>query len=130
MRFVLMTVFASSLALLIWVRPTDEPIHTQATVAIAVIRTIHTAEVQYQSEYGRYGDLRDLGPGGANLIPPDLSAGSTGGYRFTVTLGTRGYVVTAIPIDDRDPSFYSDQTLMIRRGTASSPASATSPELK
>src|SRR5690242_4349573 len=57
--------------------------NAQETAAISQIKTIHTAEVQYYSEFGRYAStLAELGPptgGGtagpaaADLIPDNLA---------------------------------------------------------
>jgi hypothetical protein len=129
MRFGLMLVFVCGL-LLVWVRPANTPPSRHTTSAIASIRTLHSAEVQYYSQSGRYGELRDLGQNGANLIARDLAIGLTVGYRFTVKLSTTGYVVVALPIDNQGASFYSDETMIIRQGTPTRPASASSPQLK
>jgi hypothetical protein len=128
MRFGLLSVCVCGFLLLVWVRPANTP--GPVTAAIASIRTLHTAEVQYYSQRGGYGELPDLGPNGANLIAPDLAVGLTVGYRFTLKLSTTGYVVMALPIDNQGPSFYSDETLIIRQGTPTRPASASSPRLK
>ena len=130
MRFGLILVYVCGFLLLVWVRPANTPGRSRATAAITSIRTLHSAEVQYYSQRGGYGDLRDLGPNGANLIAPDLAVGLTVGYRFTLKLTTAGYVVIALPIDNQGPSFYSDETMIIRQGTPTRPASASSPQLK
>lgn len=123
--------FAGGLVLLVWVRPVSETgERRRATAAIASIRTLHTAEVQYYSQYAGYGELRDLGPDGADLISPDLAEGLSMGYRFNLKLSARGYVVTAMPLGKQDLSFYSDETMIIRKGTGTRPARAGSPELK
>src|SRR5919197_5198607 len=58
--------------------------YSQETAAIGAIRTLHTAQVQYTSQYGRFATtLTELGPpasGGASpaaadLISTDLSLG-------------------------------------------------------
>ena len=58
--------------------------YAQETAAIAAIRTIHTAQVQYYSQFGRYAtSLTELGPpasgnaniGSADLIDATLGAG-------------------------------------------------------
>lgn len=130
MRFGLLLVCVCGFLLLVWVRPANTPWRRPATDAIASIRTLHTAEVQYYSQSGGYGELPDLGPNGANLIAPDLAVGLTVGYRFTLKLSTTGYVVMALPIDNQGQSFYSDETMIIRQGDATRPASASSPQLK
>ena len=130
MRVSLMLVFVCGFFLLVWVRPANTPGHNPATAVIASIRTLHTAEVQYYSQLGSYGELRDLGPNGADLIPAELAIGLTVGYRFTLKLSTTGYVVTALPIDNQGPSFYSDETMIMRQGTTTRPASASGPQLR
>src|SRR5947207_7088538 len=59
------------------------------TAALGAIRTIHTMEVQYFSQYGKYATtLTELGPpasGGASpasadLIDSGLASGEKGGY--------------------------------------------------
>src|SRR3954452_16376906 len=58
--------------------------HAQETAAIREMQTIHTAETQYYSQFGRYATaLPELGPpaggqegaSGANLIPGELAKG-------------------------------------------------------
>src|SRR5581483_4830239 len=81
--------------------------YSQETAAIAAIRTLHTAQVQYNSQFGRFAtSLAELGPpasGNANasaadLIGNDLSGGEKSGYKFTVTGNQAGYVVNAQPV--------------------------------
>src|SRR5690242_19383364 len=66
---------------------------SQEAAAIAAMRTIHTAEAQYYSTYGRYAtSLAELGPpasGNANasaadMIGNDLAQGEKSGYKFSV----------------------------------------------
>src|SRR5215472_11695180 len=70
------------------------------------LQTIHTAEVQYQSQFGRFANsLAELGPpasgassaSAADLIDGTLASGAKGGYKYTLTGGNGGYVVTAVP---------------------------------
>ena len=74
--------------------------------AIRQVGTIHQAETQYYSQYGRYAaNLAELGPpasgaaspASADLIPKVLADGKNSGYLFTVTASPTGYSVTAIP---------------------------------
>jgi hypothetical protein len=98
----------------------------QETSAIQVVRTIHTAEVQYYSQYGRYGTLKELGPpasgaadgNGAGLLPADIVSGSKNGYMFRVSSQPKAYQVIANPQrPGAGRSFYSDETLTIRYST-------------
>lgn len=113
----------------------------QETAALRAIQTIHTAEVQYSSQYGRYAvSLTELGPpasgatgpSAADLIGNDLANGTKQGYKFTVTGNAGGYVVNANPVNygtDGNKTFYSDQTMVIHENNGPEPATATSREV-
>jgi prepilin-type N-terminal cleavage/methylation domain-containing protein len=115
--------------------------HAQETAAIREIQTIHTGQTQYYSQYGRYAtNLAELGPpaGGAegpsaaNLIPGELAKGAHSGYKFNMTGGPQGYMISAIPEafgNTGRRTFYSDQSNVIRENWSAEPATATSPEL-
>jgi prepilin-type N-terminal cleavage/methylation domain-containing protein len=110
--------------------------------AIRQIGTIHQAETQYYSTFGRYAvSLTELGPpasgaagpASADLIPKVLSDGKNSGYTFTVVASPTGYAVTAIPEAFNSSgrrTFFSDQTLVIRHNWSQEPATVTSPEIK
>jgi type IV pilus assembly protein PilA len=110
--------------------------------AIRQIGTIHQAETQYYSEFGKYADtLAELGPpasgapgpSAADIIPKNLADGKNSGYIFAVAGSPTGYAVTAVPEafnSTGSRSFYSDQTLEIRQSITAEPANATSPELR
>lgn len=116
--------------------------HAQETAAISEIRTIHTAQTQYYSQFGRYATtLVELGPpaggndsqAGANLIPGELAKGVHSGYKFTVTGGPTGYKVIALPETFGNTgrrTFFSDQSNVIRQNWSAEPANESSPELK
>jgi type IV pilus assembly protein PilA len=116
--------------------------HTQETAAIRQITTIHTAQTQYYSQFGRYASvLTELGPpasgqagpAAADLIPDDLAKGKKTGYTFTVQGGPAGYTVTAVPDvfgNTGRRTFFSDQTLVIRENWGAEPATITSKEIK
>jgi hypothetical protein len=68
--------------------------------------TLHTAEVQYYSAYGRFAtSLQELGPpasgadtaSAAGLIERDLAGGEKDGCRFTLTATPAGYAISAAP---------------------------------
>jgi prepilin-type N-terminal cleavage/methylation domain-containing protein len=116
--------------------------HAQETAAIREMQTIHTAQTQYYSQFGRYAtNLAELGPpaGGqegpsaANLIPGELAKGQKSGYKFTLTGGPGGYTLQAVPEvfgNTGRRTFFSDQTLVIRQNWTAEPATVASPELK
>jgi hypothetical protein len=106
----------------------------QETAAIGAIRTIHTVQVQYYSQYGRYAaSLRELGPAAAGLIDGELASGTMGGYNFTLAGNASAYAIHADPVEvgkSGMQSFYSDETLVIRQNYGRGSADVTSPELK
>ncbi len=116
--------------------------HTQEMAAIQQIKTIHAAQAQYMSQFGRFATkLEELGPPasgqagpeGADLIPGDLAKGVKTGYNFIVTGGPGGYTVNANPQVFNSTgrrTFFSDQTLVIRENYGQEPATANSPEIK
>jgi hypothetical protein len=110
--------------------------------AIKAITTIHTAQAQYYSQFGKYATtLQELGPPqsgnagatGADLISGDLSLGEKGGYRFRMAATPTGYTLNADPVafnNTGSRTFYSDQSLVIRQNFGQEPATAASPEIK
>src|SRR5579871_579558 len=74
--------------------------------AIRQITTIHQAETQYYSQFGKYAEsLAALGPpasgaatpAAADLIPKVLADGKNSGYMFAVQPSPTGYSITAVP---------------------------------
>jgi prepilin-type N-terminal cleavage/methylation domain-containing protein len=116
--------------------------YSQETAAIAAIRTLHTAQVQFYSQYNRYAaSLTELGPpasGSANasaadLIGNDLSGGAKSGYKFTLSANQGGYVINANPEafnSSGSRTFYSDQSMVIRENYGPEPATVASKELR
>jgi len=114
--------------------------HARETAALVAIKTIHSAETQYQSQYNRYAtSLAELGPpssgspspAAADLIGSDLSQGVNKGYRFTLTGVPGGYQVNANPINfgtDGSMCFFSDQSMVVRVNYGPEPATASSRE--
>jgi type IV pilus assembly protein PilA len=121
---------------------THAQMYTRETAAIQAIKAIHTAEVQFQSQYGRYAvSLTELGPpasgapnaSAADLIGSDLANGEKQGYKFTVSAVTGGYLVNAVPVayqSSGSRSFYSDQSMVVRENDGPEPATAQSKELR
>jgi type IV pilus assembly protein PilA len=116
--------------------------HAQEMAAVRQMQTIHTAQTQYYSQYGRYAvSLNELGPptsgqpgpAAADLIPGDLAKGDKSGYKFTMQGGPQGYALNVNPQVYNSTgrrSFYSDQTMVIRENWGPDPATPQSPELK
>lgn len=110
--------------------------------AVRWIATIHTAQTQYFSQFGKYaGSLAELGspasgkagPTAADLIPGDLARGKKSGYVFAVSRSSTGYTVTARPEVFHSTgrrSFYSDQTVVLRQQWGPEPANASSKEVQ
>ena len=116
----------------------------QSAHEMAVIReigSIHQAETQYYSQFGKYAtSLSQLGPPisgadgpeAANLLPKSLVEGKKNGFVYTLTATQGGYAITAVPDSSGNSggrSFYSDQTLAIRNNFGQEPATAASPEI-
>ncbi len=118
--------------------------HSQEMAAVAEVRTINQAEVQYSSQFGQYATaLSQLGPPtssgaaegpqAAGLIPANLAGGTASGYNFTITQTPTGYAVTAVPKTFGSTgrrTFYSDQSAIIRENWGQEPATAQSSEIK
>jgi len=116
--------------------------YAHETAAIKAIQTIHTMQVQYNSQYGRYAtSLAELGPpatgaataAASDLIGTDLSQGEKSGYKFTMTGSPGGYVINATPVtygSSGSRTFYSDQSMVIRENNGPEPATPTSKELR
>ncbi|MGA2038083.1 MAG: prepilin-type N-terminal cleavage/methylation domain-containing protein [Bryobacteraceae bacterium] len=121
---------------------THAQMFTREAAAIQAVKTIHTAEVQFQSQYGRYAvSLTELGPpasgapnsSAADLIGSDLANGEKQGYKFTVSAVAGGYTVNAVPVQygsSGSRSFYSDQSMVVRENDGPEPATAQSKELR
>lgn len=110
--------------------------------AIRQIQTIHTAQTQYYSQFGRFAtSLAELGPPasgqagptGADLIPKALAEGTNSGYQFTVQGGPNGYAINANPVAFNSTgrrTFYSDQSMEIKQNWGAQPATAQNDALK
>jgi len=106
------------------------------------IRTLTTAQVQYQSQFGNFATtLAQLGPptsgapgpAGADLVPASLAGGEKDQYLFVLTGTPQGYTITATPKvynSSGRRSFFTDQTMAIRQSLTADPATANSPEIK
>ncbi len=115
--------------------------NARETAAMGAVRTIHTAQTQYSSQFGRFAaTLAELGPpasgqegpASANLIASDLATGIKGGFKFTVELTPTGYRVIAVPVAfnrDGRRTFYSDQTMVLRENWGPDAATPNSAEV-
>ena len=118
--------------------------HAREMGAIATLKTINTVQTQYQSTFGQYaGSIAQLGPPAssgaaegpqaANLIPPNLATGTSGGYNYVVAQTPLGYSIVATPKAYNNTgrrSFYSDQTGVVRENSTQEPATVNSPEVR
>jgi len=116
--------------------------YAHETAAIKAIQTIHTMQVQYNSQYGRYAaSLTELGPpasgaataASADLIDSGLAGGEKSGYKFTLTGNQSGYAISAVPVaygNTGSRTFFSDQSMAIRENDGPEPATAASKEIK
>lgn len=116
--------------------------HTLEMSAIRMMGTVHTAETQYYSQFGRFAvNMAELGPPAsgqagptaADLIPGDLASGIKSGYNFVLQGGPNGYTLTVTPQVYNSTgrrSFFSDQTMVIRESWGTEPATAASKEIK
>jgi len=121
---------------------TSPHMQAQEMSAVKEFIVIHTAEVQYYSNFGRFAaSMQELGPSvsgadgplGANLIERRLASGEKGGYRFTLTATPIGYTISAMPeqygITGRK-TYFSDQRMGIYQHKGHEPASANDPLLE
>ncbi len=110
--------------------------------AQATVRTLHAAEAQYYSTYGKYPEsLTQLGKpssgaptaAAADLVGADLAKGEKQGYKYTVQSTPTGYSINADPISfgsSGSRTFFSDQSGEIHAHTGAEPATASDPEIK
>ena len=92
-------------------------------VVVKQIGTIHTAQTQYNSQFGKFAvAMSELGPppsgassaSAANLMPADLATGKKNGYTFQLQGTSDGYTINANPDSFNGTgrrSFYTDQNL-------------------
>ena len=116
--------------------------YAQEVGAINSIKTIHTAQVQYNSTFGRYAvSLAELGPpasgssnaSAADMIGNDLAGGTKQGYKFVVTGTQGGYTISAVPENfgnNGSRTFYSDQSMVVHEHYGPEPATPQDPEIK
>ncbi len=100
--------------------------YAQEMATIRGVITLHTAQTQYYSQFGKYAaTLAELGPPtsgtagpqSADLIPADLATGKKGGYLYTLQATQGGYQINATPEafgNSGSRTFFSDQSQVIR----------------
>lgn len=121
---------------------TSARMQAQEMAAVTQIRTLHQAQIQYQSQFGKFASsLTELGPAtngqpgpsAAEIIPGDLAKGEKTGYQFNLAPAPTGYIVTAVPLAYNSTgrrTFFSDQTGVIRQNWSQEPATEKSEEIK
>ncbi|HEY4363399.1 MAG TPA: type II secretion system protein [Bryobacteraceae bacterium] len=112
------------------------------TAALRSIQTVQVSEAQYMADFGEFAsNLKQLGPvqtgsagpEAADLIPQNLAEGRDHGYEFALAGRTLGYRINAEPEGFNSSgryTYYSDESLAIRRNSTPDPATAASPLLK
>ena len=112
------------------------------TIVVREVQTIGQAQMQYQSQFGKYAaTLAELGPpvngaGGpqaANLIPASLASGEKDGYLFAVAVTSLGYSANANPKvfgGTGRRTFYIDQDGIVHQNWGAEPATSSSEEIK
>ncbi len=110
--------------------------------AQATVRTLHAAEAQYYSTYGKYPEsLSALGKptsgaataAAADLIGADLAKGEKQGYKYNVQATPTGYTINADPVafgNSGSRTFFSDQSGEIHAHSGAEPATVNDPEIK
>ena len=113
--------------------------YAQEMAGLKAITTIHTAETQYYSQFGRYATtLLELGPPAsgsagpqaADLIDRELANGEKGGFRFVLTPTPTGYSLNVQPSafgTSGSRTFFSDQSMTIHSHNGQEPATANDP---
>lgn len=112
--------------------------------AIAALRTVSAAQVQYYSQFGRFASsLRQLGerdgsgkstPEAAGLLDSEVASGVKNGYRFVLEdRGAAEYATSADPTafgTTGNRTYYSDQTGVVHEHQGSEPATSRDPEVR
>ena len=107
--------------------------YAQETAALKNLQTLNTAQVQYDSQFGRFArSLTELGPSASNLVPANLAGGEKQGYKFTLMPTPEGYSIQAVPTvfgTTGSRTFYTDQSLVVRENYGQDPATVNSKEV-
>jgi len=117
-------------------------LNMKETAVIKEVQTIHHAETQYSSQFGKYAaTLVELGPPvqgvsgpqAAFLIPRSLAKGEKDGYVFLLALTESGYQINANPKTfgaTGRRTFYLDQNGIVHQNWGREPAAENSPEIE
>lgn len=104
------------------------------TAVIREMHTIHQAEMQHFSQFGRYSpNFAELGPRGAKLIPASLATGERNGYRFMLSTTQAGFTAQASPKvfgKNGRRTFFIDEDGLLRQNWGPEPATAESAEVQ
>lgn len=116
--------------------------NAREVAVIKEIQTLHTAQMQYQSQFHRFATkLEELGPpasgragpDGADIIPGELAKGNKSGYQFVIQGNGTSYTINANPVAYNSTgrrTFFSDISNTIHENWGPEPATPNSPELK
>ncbi|HLJ51628.1 MAG TPA: type II secretion system protein [Bryobacteraceae bacterium] len=106
-------------------------LNAKETAVLREVQTIHQAQIQYSSQFGRFASsLDELQK--ANIITGKLASGEKDGYLFMLTPTPGGYVLHANPRVFQSTgrrTFYIDQDGVVHQNWGQDPATPESPEL-
>jgi type IV pilus assembly protein PilA len=107
--------------------------YAQETAALKNLQTLNTAQVQFDSQFGRFArSLTELGPSASNLVPANLAGAEKQGYKFTLMPTPEGYRIQAVPTvfgTTGSRTFYTGQSLVVRENYGQEPATVNSKEV-
>ncbi len=84
--------------------------HANETAAIANLRTVSQAQLQYRTQYGSYAELEELSD--VSLVDSGFSDAERQGYRF-VSSGSQGSTTWAMLAEPVDPGVSGDRYFFI-----------------
>jgi len=88
---------------------------------------IHLAEAKCRQKLGRYANLKEIIGNDCVTHEVDLTSAEIEGFALTLDASSVKYSFTLNPVDElRLASFYSDESHILRIGTRSAPANASS----
>ncbi len=106
-------------------------LNAQEVAAIREVQMIHTAEMQYASQFGKFAcSLEELQK--VNIISAELASREKNGYLFTLTCRPGSYTLHANPRvfpSTGRRTFYIDQDGVVHQNWGQDPATAENPEL-
>jgi hypothetical protein len=75
----------------------SQGIQDSADIAAATVKDVQSAERRFRRDHGRYAQLEELGPRGANLVNELVASGGQYGYAYEIELTKTGYILRARP---------------------------------